>query len=579
LYINDGQGNFTEKIDTPFEGVISGSIAFADVDGDSDPDIIITGRDTSLEEISKLYTNDGQGSFTEKIDTPFEGVFRGSIAFADIDGDNDSDFLITGQSNFGDGISKLYINNGQGNFFEPEGTPFVGVVFSSIAIADIDGDNDQDVLITGANNSLDPITELYTNDGMGDFTQKKGIPFDDVSLSSIAFMDVDGDNDPDVLISGQLNDGDRITKLYTNDGLGTFTEKMGTPFDGASDGSIAFADVDSDNDPDLLITGRNNSGEVIAKLYTNDGLGNFTEKTGTALASIFNGSIAFADVDGDNDPDVLITGQNDFGVRLAKLYINDGQGAFTEKTDTPFEGGTDGSISFADVDADQDQDVLMSWVNVSGERNTKLYINDGLGGFTEEVGTPFEGVAGGSIGFGDMDGDNDPDALITGQNNVGERIAKLYTNDGMGAFTEKPDTPFDGVASGSLALADVDGDNDPDVLITGQNNMANNTSKLYINQGVISSTEDAGVQSKLEFILFPNPLNSNTIYIKYDAGKSGVMEIRVFNINGIQISQQRKFFVAGQRKVSVDIPSLPPGKYFIQMDDGKRKGVASFIIQ
>nr|MBC8265618.1 FG-GAP repeat protein [Flavobacteriales bacterium] len=41
--------------------------------------------------------------------TPFDGVYWSSIAFADVDGDGDQDVLITGQSNNGN-ISKLYLN-------------------------------------------------------------------------------------------------------------------------------------------------------------------------------------------------------------------------------------------------------------------------------------------------------------------------------------------------------------------------------------------------------------------------------------------------------------------------------------
>ena len=56
----------------------------------------------------------------------FEAVDESSIAFADVDGDNDKDVLITGKTLTGDpAISKLYINNGDGNFTEAIGTPFL----------------------------------------------------------------------------------------------------------------------------------------------------------------------------------------------------------------------------------------------------------------------------------------------------------------------------------------------------------------------------------------------------------------------------------------------------------------------
>jgi hypothetical protein len=42
-----------------FEGVYNNSIAFSDIDGDGDQDVLITGYGSSYQRISKLYTNDG----------------------------------------------------------------------------------------------------------------------------------------------------------------------------------------------------------------------------------------------------------------------------------------------------------------------------------------------------------------------------------------------------------------------------------------------------------------------------------------------------------------------------------------
>jgi hypothetical protein len=319
----DAQISFQEIMGTPFEGVIISSITYADIDGDNDQDVLITGLNPSNERIAKLYTNDGSGSFTLVSGTPFDGVFYGSIAFADIDGDNDQDVLITGQNISNERIAKLYTNDGSGGFTLVSGTPFDGVLASSsIAFADIDSDNDQDVLITGQNISNERIAKLYTNDGSGGFTLVSGTPFEGAQRSSIAFADIDGDNDQDVLITGLNPSGQQTANLYTNDGSGSFTLVSGTPFDGVFYGSIAFADIDGDNDQDVLITGRNASSQRIAKLYTNDGSGGFTLVPGTSFDGVGDGSIAFADIDGDNDQDVLITGQNISNERIAKLYRN-----------------------------------------------------------------------------------------------------------------------------------------------------------------------------------------------------------------------------------------------------------------
>ena len=70
-------------------------MAFSDVNGDGTSDVLITGRSCPFVSIAKLYTNDGTGMFTEMPGTPFEGISDGSIAFTDINGDNDQDLLIT----------------------------------------------------------------------------------------------------------------------------------------------------------------------------------------------------------------------------------------------------------------------------------------------------------------------------------------------------------------------------------------------------------------------------------------------------------------------------------------------------
>ena len=78
---------FTEVPQSPpFEGIEASSIAFSDVNGDNYPDVLLTGVDSSFAPVAKLYTNDGMGNFTEVLDTPFEPVGLSSIAFSDVDG-------------------------------------------------------------------------------------------------------------------------------------------------------------------------------------------------------------------------------------------------------------------------------------------------------------------------------------------------------------------------------------------------------------------------------------------------------------------------------------------------------------
>lgn len=374
---------FQESVQIPpFTNLKFSAIAFADVDGDLDDDVLITGRTSPpISHITKLYINDGLGNYTEMPNNSFVGVSGSSVAFADVDGDTDQDVLITGSGSSGK-ISKLYMNDGTGNYAEMSGTLFEGVAHGSIAFADVDGDTDLDVLITGSGSS-GKISKLYTNDGLGNFTEMPNTTFVGVFRSSIAFADVDGDTDLDVLITGEIGIDSAghsigISKLYANDGQGNYTGMINTTFSGISDGSVAFADVDSDLDLDVLITGRVNPFTPISKLYTNDGGGNFTEMIGTPFEGVGESAITFADVDGDFDKDVLITGNGSQLTPTSKLYNNDGTGNYTEMTGTPFVEVAFGSIAFTDVDGDSDQDVFITGEmrdSFSFPAISKLYIN------------------------------------------------------------------------------------------------------------------------------------------------------------------------------------------------------------
>jgi len=452
-----------------------------------------------------------------------------------------------------------------------------GVEFSSVAFADVDSDNDQDVLVTGLNNSGNKSSRLYINDGNGNFTEMSGTPFEGVDDSSIAFSDVDGDNDQDVLITGENLSGDKSSKLYINDGDGNFTEVIGTPFEGISNGSVAFTDVDGDNDQDVLLTGSAGLFSLHSRLYINDGNGVFTEMLGTPFEPISNGSVAFADVDGDNDQDVLLTGGTAFGGRISQLYLNDGMGNFSEMAGSPFDDIQFSSVAFADVDGDNDQDVLLTGRLGGGSSQiSKLYTNDGAGNFSEVMGTSFVGVSESSIAFADVDGDNNQDVLLTGINSMFTSISKLYINDGDGNFNELFGTPFESVGAGSVAFADVDGDNDQDVIITGLNTDSfGRTLKLYLNDG-ISSTGD--LIFHLDFLLYPNPAKVNQLNIHYDSPDNGFLNLRIFDLKGVLLSQQKVFTASGQQIFTLDITSLSTGTYFVQIADGQRNGTANFMV-
>ncbi len=461
--------------------------------------------------------------------------------------------------------------------------PFDAITQGSIAFSDVDGDNDQDVLFTGLAGSVDNsigIAKLYINDGLGNFIERMGTSFEGVGEATIAFSDVDGDNDQDVLIIGQTASVNMASKLYINDGLGNFVELIGTPFENVGKGSIAFSDIDGDNDQDVLITGQNDAGSNLSKLYTNNGLGSFTEVIGAPFDGVTASSIAFSDVDGDNDQDILITGLIDFNNSISKLYSNDGAGNYTEMMNTPFDPVFLSSVAFSDIDGDDDQDVLITGLIDFSTSISKLYSNDGIGNYTEMMNTPFDPLEVGSVAFSDIDGDNDQDVFITGFSNSSNLvISKLYTNDGLGNYTEMMNTPFDPLRIGSVAFSDIDGDDDQDLLITGRNSLDIRVSKLYRNEGMASSVEDLVNTLSFEFMLYPNPTKANIINVRYDSKSDGLVNVNIYDLEGKLLKRHQEYVRIGELNFSIDVSSFSKGSYIIQLEDGLRKGVRKFKIQ
>ncbi len=358
-------GSFVLDNTTPFAGVMASSVAFADIDGDGDKDAFITGKDATNALVSNLYTNTS-GAFTLVAGTPFTGIQESKILFTDVDNDGDQDIIISGLNNTPAWIVELYLNDGSGNYTIDNTVPFTGSSYGSIAVGDVDGNGYKDLIVTGYTD-----TKLYTNTG-GTFTFSTNI-FGSFGKSAVDFADVDNDNDLDVVISGDDGNSGYFTKLFNNDGSGTFTYNAAASLVGVFRGDNEFADIDNDGDLDLLITGYGTGAVRYSNLYNNDGTGVFTLVAGTPFDTVFSSSIAFADIDSDGDKDVLITGSDT--ARISKLYLNDGSGIFTVKPGTPFDGIDYGSVAIADIDNDYDLDILITGQNTGSTRIAKLYLN------------------------------------------------------------------------------------------------------------------------------------------------------------------------------------------------------------
>lgn len=348
-----------------------------------------------------------------------------------------------------------------------------------VALADLDGDGDLDVVIPNAagyftQGVAEPLV-ILENDGAAGFSDVSAVAVGGFSgwLRQVAIGDVDVDGDLDIYAPDAWGGDDAF---FVNDGNGVFSEEIDTRLPGAQSraGAARFGDVDGDGDLDLLVTdwGTDPFGADPvsgAQLYLNDGAGSFSDAS--ALLPIVTGpdgttpvDVDFLDVDGDFDLDVLV----DSHEGDERLWINDGTGTFTDVS-ASFPDGA-GGLSYGpgvcDVDADGDLDI---WVdNEAPGGREQLLINYGDAEFsneTEDRVIDNDAADDNGVVCVDVDSDGDLDAAIP---SLGSNEERVLINDGAGNF-EQLDGAFSSVSDGTLWMdfGDVDGDGRLDVL-TGQ---------------------------------------------------------------------------------------------------------------
>ncbi len=239
IYLNNGRAGFSETKNSII-GVRDPTIKLFDADMDGDLDLFLVGY-SEHRNITKLYLNQGNAVFVESFKTLFPEYGGATVAIGDLDSDGDSDIVMGNYETL-----DIYNNNGDGEFIKLKHTK-IDPSCSYVVMSDIDNDGDNDLILSNAETYMNKLN-IYLNNGSAVFTKVTPDEFAGMRIYYIAVADINSDLNQDLIVYGN-----GCTKILINEGRLRFVEYALNSLMRTE--KIVFGDINGDSFIDMVANG------------------------------------------------------------------------------------------------------------------------------------------------------------------------------------------------------------------------------------------------------------------------------------------------------------------------------------
>lgn len=274
---------------------------------------------------------------------------------------------------------------------------------------------------------------------------------------------------------------------------------------------VAVADVNGDGKLDVVVAnycdfipGGTCSYEGTVGVLLGNGDGTFQPAVTYASGAEFAVGIAIADVNGDGNPDLIVAHNCGLPYCSGDLGLLLGNGDGTFQPAASLASGTLGAraVAIADVNADGKPDLVVvggASVN-SNDGAVGVLLGNGDGTFQKPVIYNPGGQSAEFVAISDVNGDGEPDLLVANgcvaNNNCGQGAVAVMLGNGDGTFHAPVQYPSGGVYPMSLSVADLNGDGKLDV-VTANNEKTGGGGGAEV--GVLLGNGDGTFQSATSY--------------------------------------------------------------------------------